>query len=96
VNEAGDASHKLDRLSATRISFSARKRARLTFVAADAPEANPFTVGIMVLVAQQEREATSRRTPEALAAARARGVELACLNGAKHLRQYRNGLAGKH
>jgi DNA invertase Pin-like site-specific DNA recombinase len=49
----------------------------------------------MALVAQLEREATSRRIPEALAAARARGVELGCPNGAKHLRQYRNGLAGK-
>jgi hypothetical protein len=42
------------------------QKARLSFVAADAPEANPFTVGITALVAQQEREAISHRTPEAL------------------------------
>jgi DNA invertase Pin-like site-specific DNA recombinase len=32
------------------------------FVAADMPEANDLTVGIMALVAEQEREAISRRT----------------------------------
>ena len=37
------------------------------------PEANNFTVGIMALVAQQEREATSKRNKEALQAAKARG-----------------------
>ena len=53
----------------------------------DLPEANDLTVGIMALVAQQEREAISRRTKEALSVARSRGGGLGNPNGAAALRR---------
>ena len=59
----------------------------MRFAAVDLPEANDLTVGIMALVAQQEREAISRRTKEALAVARSRGVRLGNPNGAEALRR---------
>ena len=59
----------------------------MRFAAVDLPEANDLTVGIMALVAQQEREAISKRTKEALAVARSRGVRLGNPNGAAALRR---------
>ena len=67
---------KLDRLSRDAAFLLTLQNAGARFVCADMPDANSLTVGIMALVAQQEREAISSRTKAALAAAKARGVKL--------------------
>lgn len=67
---------KLDRLSRDAHFLLGLQKANIKFVAADMPEATEFTVGIMAVVAQQERKMISERTKAALAAAKARGTKL--------------------
>ncbi|MDZ4307180.1 recombinase family protein [Allopontixanthobacter sp.] len=67
---------KLDRLSRNVAFIATLQEAGTKFVAADMPEANELTIHIMAAMAQHERKAISRRTKDALAAAKARGTKL--------------------
>ena len=67
---------RLDRLSRDPVLLLSLRDAGIDFTAVDMPHANRLTIGIMALVAEQEREATSHRTRAALQAAKMRGQKL--------------------
>jgi DNA invertase Pin-like site-specific DNA recombinase len=72
---------KLDRLSRNVAFIANLLESKVEFVAVDFPSANKLTVHILAAMAEYEREAISKRTKEALKAARARGVRLGNPNG---------------
>lgn len=82
---------RLDRLSRNAAFLLTLKDSGVNFLAVDMPEASHLTVGVLALVAQQEREAISKRTKAALAAAKARGKRLGNPNGATALRRAAKG-----
>jgi len=67
---------KLDRLSRNAAFLMTLKDSGVPFVAADMPDANTLTIGVMASLAQHEREMISKRTKQALEAAKARGTKL--------------------
>jgi DNA invertase Pin-like site-specific DNA recombinase len=67
---------KLDRLSRSMSFIANLMESRADFVIVDMPDANRLTIHIMAAVAENEREMISKRTKDALQAAKARGVKL--------------------
>jgi DNA invertase Pin-like site-specific DNA recombinase len=67
---------KLDRLSRNLAFIAALMESGVQFVAVDMPEANELTVHIMAAMAQHEGKQISKRTKEALVAAKKRGIRL--------------------
>jgi DNA invertase Pin-like site-specific DNA recombinase len=59
---------KLDRLSRNAAFILNLSDSKVDFVCCDMPQANSLTIGIMAVIAQQEREMISKRTKEALQA----------------------------
>ena len=67
---------KLDRLSRNAGFIFALRDSGVDFVCCDMPDANTLTVGLFAVIAQHERETISKRTKDALAAKKARGIKL--------------------
>ena len=77
---------KVDRLSRNVAFIANVMEAGIEFVACDMPYANRLTLHVLAAVAEHEREMISRRTKEALEAAKTRGVKLG-VTGPANLRR---------
>lgn len=67
---------KLDRLSRNAAFIFTLRDSNVKFKCVDMPEANSVTIGIMAVLAQDERERISQRTKAALAELKRRGKQL--------------------
>lgn len=67
---------KLDRLSRNVAFLATLMESGVDFIACDNPHANRLTLHILGSMAEHEREMISKRTKDALAAAKARGAKL--------------------
>ena len=74
---------KLDRLARNAEFLLRLQNSGAEFVCCDCPNADKFTVGILALVAQRERELISERTRLGMAAAKSKGVKLGTPNPEK-------------
>lgn len=67
---------KLDRLSRDLHFISELQQSKVSFVIAEMPDANEFTIHLYAALAQHERKLISQRTKDALAVRKAGGVKL--------------------
>ena len=76
---------KLDRLGRSASFLLQLQESGVDFVACDMPSCDKFSVGILALIAQRERELISERTKAGLAVAKQRGIKLGNPNAATAL-----------
>lgn len=96
LNKATLVVAKLDRLSRNVAFTSALMESGVEFVACDNPHATKLTIHILAAVAENEARATSTRTKDALAAAKAKGKKLGSArpghwDGIEHKRGWKKG-----
>ena len=82
---------KLDRLSRNAEFLLRLQNAGVDFVCCDCLNVDRFTVGILALVAQRERELISERTKAALQMAKQRGVKLGAVNPERQVKLMNEG-----